>query len=179
MVKHSQTIWMPANQTQPNRHSKQNGSPIPFPKPPRCWAWIISASIGSSNGENWRRAGRCAGSFSSRARNSFGCWIQNREQLQKGHSHSLIIFLSRCNDWKKVHYSSEYNLTVTMLLWYSSSCSMKTCLNISTTSWPTMSVAKATRHSRLSQGCVFSLGLSIAYSGQKPETNLDRLTVSR
>jgi hypothetical protein len=75
--------------------------------------------------------------------------------------------------------SFKENLTVTILVWYSSSCSMKTCLNISTTSWPTMSVAKATRHSRLSQGCVFSLGLSIAYSRQKPETNLDRLTVSR
>jgi hypothetical protein len=56
---------------------------------------------------------------------------------------------------------------------------MKTCINISAKSWPTMPVAKATRHSRLSQGCVFSLGLSIAYSGQNSETNLDRLTVSR
>jgi len=178
MVKHSQTIWMPTNQTQTNS-LKTNGSLIQSPRSPICWAWIISASIGSSNGGNWRRVGRCAGSFSLHEQNSPGCWIQNEEQLQKGRAHSLIIFLSRCNDWKKVHYSSEYNLTVTMLLWYSSSRSMKTCLNISTTSWPTMSVAKATRHSRLSQGCVFSLGLSIAYSGQNPETNLDRLTVSR
>jgi len=42
-----------------------------------------------------------------------------------------------------------------------------------------MSVAQATRHSRLSQGCVFSLGLSMSYKGQAPETNLDNPEVSR
>jgi len=40
-------------------------------------------------------------------------------------------------------------------------------------------VAPATRHSRLSQGCVFSLGLSMSYKGQAPETNLDTPEVSR
>ena len=57
--------------------------------------------------------------------------------------------------------------------------SMRTCTYISTVIWPTMSVAKATRHSRLSQGCVFSLGLSRLYQGQAPETNLDNPEVSR
>jgi len=57
--------------------------------------------------------------------------------------------------------------------------SMRTCMNISVTSWPTMSVAQATRHSRLSQGCVFSLGLSRSYKGQAPETNLDNPEVGR
>ena len=57
--------------------------------------------------------------------------------------------------------------------------SMKTCTNISTTSWPTMSVAKATRHSRYNPGCAFSLGLSMATLGQQPEGNLDRLGVGR
>ena len=47
------------------------------------------------------------------------------------------------------------------------------------TIWPTMSVAKATRHSRLNQGCLFSLGLSRSYLGQEPETNLDSPEVSR
>ena len=57
--------------------------------------------------------------------------------------------------------------------------SMRTCTYILTVIWPTMSVAKATRHSRLSQGCVFSLGLSRSYQGQAPETNLDNPEVSR
>jgi hypothetical protein len=57
--------------------------------------------------------------------------------------------------------------------------SMRNCMNISTVIWPTMSVAKATRHSRLSQGCVFSLGLSTSYQGQLPETNLDNPEVGR
>ena len=46
-------------------------------------------------------------------------------------------------------------------------------------SWPTLAVAKATRHSRLSQGCAFSLGLSRWYGGNNPETILDNLEVSR
>ena len=62
---------------------------------------------------------------------------------------------------------------------YSSSRSMRTCTYISTVIWPTMSVARATRHSRLSRGCVFSLGLSRSYKGQSPETNLDNPEVSR
>jgi hypothetical protein len=55
---------------------------------------------------------------------------------------------------------------------------MKTCMNITAKSWPTTSVAKATRHNRLNQGCAFNLGLSIAYGGQ-PEINMDRIEVSR
>ena len=47
---------------------------------------------------------------------------------------------------------------------------MKICMNIATVIWPTMSVAKATRHSRLNQGWVFSLGLSRSYRGQSPDT---------
>ena len=42
-----------------------------------------------------------------------------------------------------------------------------------------MPVAKATHHSRYNQGCVFSLGLSMATFGERPEGNLDRLGVSR
>ncbi len=57
--------------------------------------------------------------------------------------------------------------------------SMKTCMNITVTIWPTMSVAKATRHSRLNLGCAFSLGLSRSYRGQRPEASLDNLEVSR
>jgi len=45
--------------------------------------------------------------------------------------------------------------------------------------WPTMSVAQATRHSRLSQGCVFGLGLFRSYKGQALEANLDKPEVSR
>ena len=60
-----------------------------------------------------------------------------------------------------------------------STVSMKTCTNISTRSWPTTKVAKATRHSRYNPGCAFSLGLSTATIGQQPEGNLDRLGVSR
>jgi len=40
-------------------------------------------------------------------------------------------------------------------------------MNIAAMIWPTMSVAKATRHSRLSPGYVFSLGLSRSYRGQR------------
>ena len=75
--------------------------------------------------------------------------------------------------------SSNNKWTVTVLDVTDNAHSMKTCTNISTTSWPTMSVAKATRHSRLSQGCVFSLGLSTSYQGQLPETNLDNPEVGR
>ena len=58
--------------------------------------------------------------------------------------------------------------------------SMKTCRNITTEIWPTMSVAKATRHSRLNPGCAFSLGLSTSsYCGQVRETSLDNQEVSR
>jgi hypothetical protein len=42
-----------------------------------------------------------------------------------------------------------------------------------------MAVAKATRHSRHTQGYVFSLGLSLVPIGEQPEGNLDRLAVSR
>src|ERR1017187_11029594 len=52
MVKHSQTLWTPANQKQPTNRRKKNGSPIQSTKPPTCSAWIISASIGSSSGGN-------------------------------------------------------------------------------------------------------------------------------
>jgi hypothetical protein len=57
--------------------------------------------------------------------------------------------------------------------------SMKTCLNISATDWPTMPVARATRHSRYNQGYVFSLGLSAPSIEKQTEGNLDRLAVSR
>ena len=56
---------------------------------------------------------------------------------------------------------------------------MKTCMNISATIWPTLSVAKATRHSWLKQGCVFSHRLSMSYGGYKLETILDNPEVSR
>jgi hypothetical protein len=69
-------------------------------------------------------------------------------------------------------------LRVTDSVCYTSLRSMKTCLNISATNRPTMTVAKATRHSRYNQGYVFSLGLSSAI-GQGTEGNLDRLAVSR
>jgi len=37
-----------------------------------------------------------------------------------------------------------------------------------------MPVAQATRHSRITRGYVFSLGLSLASIGKQPEGNLDR-----
>jgi hypothetical protein len=68
---------------------------------------------------------------------------------------------------------------VTFSIHYTSQPLMQTCMNISTTSWPTMSVAQATRHTRLSQGCMFSLGQSKEYPGATLETNLDKPEVSR
>ena len=70
---------------------------------------------------------------------------------------------------------------VTFEILYTSHPLMQTCMNISNVIWPTMSVPMAigTRHSRLSQGCVFSLGLSRAYPGASLETNLDKPEVSR
>lgn len=73
----------------------------------------------------------------------------------------------------------NYQWTATVLDVTGNARSMKTCTNISTTSWPKMSVAQATRHSRLSQGCVFNLGLSTSHQGQLPETNLDNPEVGR
>jgi hypothetical protein len=52
-------------------------------------------------------------------------------------------------------------------------------MNILVPVGPTMSVAKAIRHERSSQGGVFSLGLSIWYRGQKTAVNLDKPEVSR
>jgi hypothetical protein len=52
-------------------------------------------------------------------------------------------------------------------------------MNISAVIWPTMRVAKATRQSRLNIGCVFGLGRSRSYRGQRPEGNLDTTEVSR
>jgi len=54
-------------------------------------------------------------------------------------------------------------------------------MNISTTNWPAMAVPNAfgTRHSRLGSGCMFNLGLSIAYKGPQPEVNWDRTEASR
>ena len=69
---------------------------------------------------------------------------------------------------------AKYCLHVTSDMCYTSLSSMKTCLNISATSWPTMTVAKATRHSRYTRGYVFSLGLSLASIGKQPEGNMDR-----
>ena len=57
--------------------------------------------------------------------------------------------------------------------------SMKTCMNISVSIWPSASVAKATRQALTSRGHMFRLGLSRAYCGQKPEGNWDRGKVSR
>ena len=56
---------------------------------------------------------------------------------------------------------------------------MKLCLNIATTNWPKMSVAQATRHSRLGRVGMFGIRLSIAYKGNQPEANLDATEVSR
>ena len=52
-------------------------------------------------------------------------------------------------------------------------------MNISATIWPTLSVAKATRQTRLSQGYVRNLRLSTAQRGYNPEVGLDNLEVSR
>jgi hypothetical protein len=56
---------------------------------------------------------------------------------------------------------------------------MRNCMNITATIWPTLSVAKATRQSRLSQGRVVSLGHSKSYGGQRSEARLDKQEVSR
>ena len=70
-------------------------------------------------------------------------------------------------------------LTVTVVIWYLYARSMKTCLHLSTMSWPTMSVAKATRHDRYNQGYVFNLGSSNKAIGQYTEANLDGTDVGR
>ena len=57
--------------------------------------------------------------------------------------------------------------------------SMRTCTYTSTVISPTMSVAKAARHSRSSQGCVSGPGLSRSHKWQTPEANLDNPEVSR
>jgi hypothetical protein len=57
--------------------------------------------------------------------------------------------------------------------------SMKTCLDILATVWPTMRVAKAARHGRYNPGRMFGLGLSLAPIGQKLEGYVDRPGVSR
>ena len=56
---------------------------------------------------------------------------------------------------------------------------MKTCTNITATSWPTVTTAKAARHDGSVRGRVFGLCLSMSYSAQKPEINWDRTGVSR
>jgi hypothetical protein len=56
---------------------------------------------------------------------------------------------------------------------------MKTCVNISAMSWPTMKVAKATRHSRYNPGYVSRLGLATVAIGHKPEVTLVVPGVSR
>jgi hypothetical protein len=56
---------------------------------------------------------------------------------------------------------------------------MKNCMNISAMIWPTLSVAKATRHGWLNQGYMVNFGLSGALGGYKPETNTDRPEVRR
>jgi hypothetical protein len=93
---------------------------------------------------------------------------------RSGSAHQFIrIFVSR------FVLGSNYKWTATVLDVKCNARSMRICMNISTVIWPTMSVAKATRHSRLSQGCVFNLGLSTSYQGQLPETNLDNPEVGR
>jgi len=49
--------------------------------------------------------------------------------------------------------------------------------NITTPKWPTMSVAQATPHCRLGQGCAFSSRSTIGYGGQQLEANLDKTEV--
>ncbi len=55
---------------------------------------------------------------------------------------------------------------------------MKMTCNISTSSWPRVAVARATRQDRTNQGCVFNLGPSIE-RGEKTAMYLDRTRVSR
>ena len=76
---------------------------------------------------------------------------------------------------------TKYKLNVTFSRDIRLIRSMKTCLNISATSWPTMRAPKTVgaRHSRYNRGCAFRLGLSMAPFGQTPEGNLDGLGVSR
>ena len=69
--------------------------------------------------------------------------------------------------------------------------SMKYRMNITTPIWPTLSVAKATRHDRPGVGCevgcelirevgsMFSLGLSRSHRGQRFEVSLGKLEVGR
>src|SRR5262245_38747370 len=77
----------------------------------------------------------------------------------------------------------NYKWTATVLDATCDARSMRTCMNISTVIWSRPGgIARVPRlrdHSRLSQGCMFSLGLSISYKGQIPETNLDNPEVSR
>ncbi len=82
-------------------------------------------------------------------------------------------------DYKIFAKFVKYYLRVTDSMCYTLIRSMKTCLNISVTSWPTMPVAQATRHSRSTPGYMFSLGLSLASIGKQPEGNLERPGVSR
>jgi hypothetical protein len=58
---------------------------------------------------------------------------------------------------------------------------MKTCMNITAESWPTMKSPKAigTRHRRYSPGYVFNRAQFTATAGHKPEVNMNGPGVSR
>lgn len=55
---------------------------------------------------------------------------------------------------------------------------MRNCINISTPSRQPVG-AKARRHGRSSQGCVFNDGLSASYGGSVRDTHLDHREASR
>lgn len=77
-----------------------------------------------------------------------------------------------------IHRDQRYKLTLDGFLHISHATKvMKTCMNIFATSWPVMSVAQATRHSR--SGGVLCLSLSKGYEVQETTINPDRLEVSR
>jgi hypothetical protein len=71
----------------------------------------------------------------------------------------------------------KYKLTFGVFFRTSQASNMKTCMNISASSWQMAVVAQATRHSR--SGGVFCLSLSKGYEVQEPTINPDRLEASR
>lgn len=103
------------------------------------------------------------------------------QPLNKGKFANLASALPDMLIKRIFYFSFKYLLTVTSSVWYSSNCSMKTCLNIATLSWPKMSVPKTfgTRHSRYNQAYVFCPGLSTAAIRQNRNGNMDGPGVSR
>jgi hypothetical protein len=110
---------------------------------------------------------------SKRSRSREGSWSFTSAHYSFGHlgRHQQI----RISQFK-IPPPQKYKLPVTADVCYTSSRSMRTCMNILTSIWPVTPVAQATRRERSFGGSMLSQGLS---SGLKHYPNLDRPMVGR